>query len=233
MLLAELEFHHSRKIAPTRRLALGNSYLPRHSSPGNGAMLLAGVVGRFLPEVDQEFQEEFHRVLSKVQRGERVAQPCLRHRFQEDTVGLTRTRHRLSSIDEKLRFSFGRSDAAPEQNVLAAAYVVGEFAYSDRPVTMNLIRKAAKWKGNIGADFISYLLGHHKKYVVDIGHDDSVSWALSILGLGHPIPERREIKQQFRRLLRTTHPDTGDSNQNFDVAQRISDLSEARRILLR
>jgi hypothetical protein len=233
VLLAELEFHHSRKIAPTRRLALGNSYLPRHPPLGNGAMLLAGVVGRFLPEVDQEFQAEFHRVLFKVQRGERVAQPCLRHRFQEDMVGLSRTRHRLSSVNGKLRFSFGRSDAAPEQNVLAAAYVVGRFAYSDRPITMNLIRKATKWGDEIGGDFISYLLGHHKKYVIDTGHDDSVSWALSILDLRHPIPERREIKQQFRRLLRTAHPDTGDSNRNFDVAQRISDLSEARRILLR
>ena len=233
MLLAELEFYHSRKIAPTRRLTLGRSYLPIHPSPGNGSLLLAAVVARYLKQVDFEFHDEYLGILKKVQRGERVGQPRLRHRLQKDKVGLARTRHRLSSLNGKLRISFDDADTAPEQNVLAAAYVVAEFSYSDRPATMNLLRKAAKWNGEVGEDFLGYLLGQHKNYIVRIGHKDTATWALHVLGINNPSPSRSEIKRRFRELLRTAHPDTGDLTKNYDAAQRISDLTEARRVLLR
>ena len=49
--------------------------------------------------------------------------------------------------------SFDDGDMAPEQNVLAAAYAIKDFSYSDRPATMNLLRKAAKWNGDVGDDF--------------------------------------------------------------------------------
>ena len=233
MLLAELEFYHSRKIAPTRRLALGKAYLPLQTPPGNGPLLLAGIVGEYLPKIDQDLHEEFLAILFKVQRGESVTQPRLRHRLQQDKVGLSQIRHRLSSTNGKAKYSFGEGDVAPEQNVLAAAYAAGEFPYSARSAIMNLLRKSMKWSGEIGEDFISFLLGHHKEYIVDIGHKDSKSWALHVLGITNPSPTRSEIKQCFRELLRTAHPDTGNLNEDYDAAQRISDLTEARRILLR
>ena len=45
MILAELEVRHSRAIAPTRRVALGELYLPVDPAPGFGGLLLAGIVG--------------------------------------------------------------------------------------------------------------------------------------------------------------------------------------------
>ncbi len=233
MLLAELEFYHSRKIAPTRRLALGNAYLPLQPPPGNGSLLLAGIVARYLPQVDNDFYDDYHTILFKVQRGERVAQPRLRHRLQEDKIGLTQTCHRLSSTNGKLKYTFGEGDVAAEQNVLAAAYAAVGFSYSARPATMNLLRKATKWNGEVNEDFIDYLFGHHKNYVVGIGHKDATSWALHVLGIAHPAPSRSEIKHHFRELLRTAHPDTGELDQEYDAAERISELAEARRILLR
>lgn len=233
MLLAELEFYHSRKIAPTRRLSLGKSYLPLHPPPGNGSLLLAGIVCRYLRQVDLDFHDDYFGILTKVQRGEKVGQPRLRHRLQRDKVGLSRTCHQLSSVNGKFRFLFDDGDMAPEQNVLAAAYAIKDFSYSDRPATMNLLRKAAKWNGDVGDDFLSYLLGQHKNYMGRIGYSDATSWALHVLEIKNPSPSRSEVKQRFRELLRTAHPDTGDPKRNHDAAKRISDLTEARRVLLR
>ena len=42
--LAELEIHHSRPFAPTRRIALGPSRLPVDPAPGPGGVLLGGIV---------------------------------------------------------------------------------------------------------------------------------------------------------------------------------------------
>tara|TARA_Y100001970_G_scaffold84061_1_gene106138 strand:+ start:2573 stop:3196 length:624 start_codon:yes stop_codon:yes gene_type:complete len=207
--------------------------LPLDPPPGNGPLLLAGVVCRYLRQVDPDFHDDYFTILAKVQRGEKVGQPRLRHRLQKDKVGLARTRHRLSSVNGKYRFSFDDGDMAPEQNVLAAAYVIKRFSYSDRPAAMNLLRKAAKWNGDVGEEFLSYLLGQHKDYLGQIGHSDATSWALHTLEITNPSPSRNEIKQRFRELLRTAHPDTGDLKQNHDAAKRISDLTEARRVLLR
>jgi curved DNA-binding protein CbpA len=44
------------------------------------------------------------------------------------------------------------------------------------------------------------------------------------------VPGRSEVQQRFRDLLRAAHPDHGGDTD--DAAQRISDLTEARRILL-
>ena len=41
MIVAELEVFHSRPVAPTRRVAIGNSLLPMDPPPGHGATLLA------------------------------------------------------------------------------------------------------------------------------------------------------------------------------------------------
>ena len=120
--LAELEIHHSRPIAPTRRVALGRRHLPIDPAPGPGGLLLAGIVARFLPDVDRDFHDEYLDLLTLLQRGARVAQPKLRHRLQQDVVGLTRSRHRLERHEGKLRFVFHVNRGAPEQYVLAAAY---------------------------------------------------------------------------------------------------------------
>jgi len=233
VLLAELEIHHSRRNAPTRRVALGYTYLPLQKGAGNGSVLLSGIVARFMPDIEQDFYDDYKKLLYQLQRGERISQPRLRHRFQEDKVGLARTVHQLHENEGNFRFIFELNEAAPEQNILAAAYATSQFAYRDRPAVINLMNKAANWRGEVGTDFISYLLSRHNKFVANLGHESSEIWALKTLGIKTSNPDPAEIKQRFRKLLRSTHPDTGEGSERIDVAKRIEDLTEARRILLR
>jgi curved DNA-binding protein CbpA len=44
------------------------------------------------------------------------------------------------------------------------------------------------------------------------------------------VPARTDVQRRFRDLLREAHPDHGGATD--DAAQRISELTEARRILL-
>ena len=69
--------------------------------------------------------------------------------------------------------------------------------------------------------------------MAELGHESSESWALQVLGISSTNPGDEEVKKQFRKLLRSTHPDTGDDDIKVDVAKRIQELTEARRILLR
>jgi len=48
VILAELEIWHSRPIAPTRRVAIGDQDLPCDPPPGYGGILLAGIVAVLL-----------------------------------------------------------------------------------------------------------------------------------------------------------------------------------------
>lgn len=234
MLLAELEIFHSRPITPTRRVAVGHKLLPIDPAPGPGGVLLAGIVARFLPDVDRDFHDDYLKLLHQLQRGERIPQPRLRHRLQHDVVGLTRSRHRLERLDGKLQFVFQINRGAPEQYVLAAAYAAGEFAYVDRPPVMDLMRKAERWRGPVDGLLIAHLTGRKDAFTSDEGFADPVGWALHTLGFAPPDdgePGRPDIVRRFRELLRTAHPDTADEDDS-DPAQRIADLTEARRILL-
>lgn len=233
MRLAEIEIYHSRPIAPTRRVAVGRTNLPIDPSPGPGGVLLAGIVARFLRDVDSDFQGDYLRLLQQLQRGERIPQPRLRHRLQVDTIGMTRSRHRLERRDGKLTFVFESTNGRPEQYVLGAAYAAGAFAYQDRPDIMDIMRRGAKWQGPVDGRLIAHLTGREDAFVSADGFADPVGWALDTLGLGNVdtgAPPRVEIQQRFRELLRTAHPDTGGTDA--EAAQRIADLTEARRILL-
>ncbi len=228
-----LELFHSRPIAPTRRVALGRRSLPNDPAPGPGGLLLAGVVARFLPEVDSDFHDDYLDLLHELQRGARIAQPKLRHRLQQDVVGLSRSRHRLERHEGKLRFVFS-TKGAPEQYVLGAAYAAGEFPYPERPPIMDLMRKAERWRGPVDGKLIAHLTGRADGFTSDAGMGDPIGWAMGLLGFdltGVGQPPKDEIQQRFRELLRTAHPDTASADET-DPAQRIADLTEARRILL-
>ena len=95
MILAQIEIYHSRPVAPTRRVALGETLLPVDPAPGFGGLLLAGVVAHFAPRLDADLGAELAGLMRQVERGTRVSQPRLRYRFQRDLVGLTECRHRL------------------------------------------------------------------------------------------------------------------------------------------
>lgn len=231
MLLAELEVFHSRPIAPTRRVAIGVSVLPTTPAPGFGGLLLGGIVAEFVPAMDQDLLADLVRLTHQVEAGHRIPQPRLRHRLQEDRVGLTRHRHQLVGTGEELLFELD-ADGTPEPHVLAAVYAAGRLSPDVRPSVCGAIRRALRWKGPRDAGFVEFLTESTGTVGwSNLGGRDPVLWALEILGLtGDSDAERALVQRRFRELLRNAHPDHGGATDG--AAQRISDLTEARRILL-
>ena len=234
MILAELEVFHSRPIAPTRRVALGRLHLPTTPAPGFGGLLLGGVVAGHIEALDPDLFDDLHRLTLQLQEGMRVPQPRLRHRFQQDRIGLTRSVHRLVGEGEDLAFEF-EEKGAPAQHILAAVYAAGQLPLTARARVMDTIRKGMRWSAPLDHAFVAHLSG------LDRGRDwstaafrDPVQWALGVLALAdagvEAVPGRGDIQRRFRDLLRVAHPDHGGDSD--EAAQRIADLTEARRILL-
>ena len=229
MLLAELEIRHSRAIAPTRRVALGDLYLPTEPSPGFGGLLLAAIVGACMPRLDDESRDELDRLLVDLERGRRIAQPRLRHRFQTDTHGLDRSRHRLVGDGEAMALELDEHGAVLPQ-ALGAAYAAGRLSYRARPDAFRLLRRATRWEGEPDDRLIRYLTSDEAAYKPWRRPGDE-AWALTVLGFNAGTePARSEILGRFRTLVRDAHPDHGAA---ADAAgTRITDLAEAKRILL-
>ncbi len=229
MLLAELEVFNSRPIAPTRRVALGATLLPASPSPGFGGLLLGGVVARFVVDVDPDLVEDLFQLTHQLEAGQRIPQPRLRHRLQDDRVGLTCFRHRLLSDGERLTFEID-GNGSPAPQVLGAVYAAARVDPQHRAGVYATIRRAIGWRGEIGPRLVSYLSDSRSTVNwTTIGGRDPVVWALDVLGLGVG-PDRSSVQQRFRVLLREAHPDHGGSVD--EAARRIADLTEARRILL-
>jgi len=240
MVLAELEVFLSRPIAPTRRVALGSSTLPMDPAPGFGAVLLGGVAARFGPELDDDLADEVDWLLDEIARGSRIAQPRLRHRLQVDRVGLQRSRHRLVGEGESMHFELEVERGTPAQHVLCAVYAAGTALPSLRSTVIDVVRRGLRWRGEIGPGLIAQLSGQRGFHDVRaVG--DPVRWALHVLELvdlsdheavrlDATTPSRRDVQQAFRDGLRGAHPDHG--GDDIEAAERIAQLSEARRILL-
>ena len=232
MLLAEVETFLSRPIAPTRRVALGRLDLPCDPAPGFGGILLGGIAARFGPDLPEDFHDEVLHLMYELEHGGRIAQPRLRHRLQQDQVGLQRCTHRLIGGGEQLSFEFDPDKGTAAQHVLCAVYAAGTVAPSVRTTVMETVRKGFRWRGEVGPRLISSLAGHSGATTLD-AVTDPVGWALGLLelrGASSSVPTRREIQRAFREQLRAAHPDHGAQDQG--AADRIAELSEARRILL-
>src|SRR5262245_15080266 len=121
MLLAELVVWHTRPAVPTRRIALGHLVLPVDPPPGFGGLLLGAVVAAHVKGIDDELLADVNRLIDQVQRGERVVQPRLRHRYQVDRHGLAHSTHRLLSEDDDIRFELSSAGTDLAQ-VLGAIY---------------------------------------------------------------------------------------------------------------
>jgi hypothetical protein len=239
VILAELEVFHSRPIAPTRRVALGRTKLPVSPAPGFGGILLGGIVAGHIEELDPELFDDLHRLTLQLQEGHRIPQPRLRHRLQADRIGLTRSVHRLVGEGEDLEFEFEVKGAAA-QHILAAVYAAGRLEPAPRARVMDVLRKAMRWTGPLDHGFVAHLSGldRTRGWSARAFHDP-VQWALGVLGFGQVdgvhteallMPDRTTVQRQFRDLLRVAHPDHGGASD--DAAQRIAELTEARRILL-
>jgi hypothetical protein len=229
VLLAELEIRHTRQNLPTRRVALGRRWLPTDPAPGFGGVLLGAVVASRAWDLDDEEREEFERLVADLERGARLAQPRLRHRFQRDVVGLDRSRHELLGDGELLWFELD-DHGAPIPQLLGAAYAAGDLPSVTRVPVLRMLRKASRWRGAIGPTFVSWLTSEEAPRMWR-GLPTDERWALTTLGFGaDDRPDRDAVQRRFRDLLRRAHPDHGARAD--DAGQRILELTEARRILL-
>lgn len=233
MLLAEVVTYLSRPIAPTRRVALGDLDLPCDPAPGFGGILLGGIVARFAPHVDPDLHDELLRLMADVERGRRIPQPRLRHRFQEDRIGLQHCTHRLIGSGEELWFDLQQDRGTAAQHVLCAVYAVAGMPWAVRPTVMSALRKGLYWRGGSDAQLVAHLSGR-PAYAGVASIEDPLTWALEVLDLhdhsAELVPTRREVQRAFRERLRNAHPDHGAEGDG--AAERIAELSEARRILL-
>ncbi len=222
--------HLSRPIAPTRRVALGDSTIPVDHPPGFGGVLLAGVIARFAPHVHPDLHDEIVPLLRDLRRTGRVPQPRLRHRYQSDRVGLQRARHRLRAHGERLWFDLDEERGTPEQHVLAACYAAAALPPANRDAVLDALDRAVRWRAPLGQSFVSYVAGTRvSRSTASVG--DPVRWAMDLLDLGDGEDnDPRAVQQAFRRRLRAAHPDHGGGSA--DAAAEIAALAEARRILI-
>ena len=240
MLLAELEIFHSRPIAPTRRISIGRAWLPGSgdgSRPGFGSLLLGAVCARFGPGLTPDLLGEVMVLVHELEQGRPVAQPRLRHRLQRDRVGLTRSRQRLygpvgnGSIDG-LICEFDGSRATASQLVLGSAYAAGLAGPAARGEALRAVRRGLAWRGDTGPALFAYLTLGRPSSKPARAVADPVGWALEVLGFEPEveIPAEAAVRRGFREALRAAHPDLGAAEA--EAADRIAQLSEARRILL-
>lgn len=215
-------------------MALGHVYLPADPAPGLGGLLLGGVVAGNMAELDPELFDDLDRLAVQLQQGRRIRQPRLRHRFQTDRIGLQRSVHRLVGEGDGIAFDLADT-GSPAHHVLAAVYAAGRMPIGPRTQVMATVRKAMRWSGGVDDGLIAYLTGVGYGHAWSAAaHRDPIGWALGVLGLGRengegPLPHAA-IQRRFRLLLRQAHPDHGGEVNG--AAERISELAEARRILL-
>jgi len=235
MVLAFLDVWHSRPIAPTRRVARGECDLPTEPAPGPGGLLLGAIIARFAPDLDRDIRSEMTTLMDEVERGLKIGQPRLRHRLQQDIIGLSRSSHRLVVGDEGLRFELEMHKGLPAQSALAAVYACERIPAEQRSEVMTVLRRGLEWVGPLGPGLIDHLVGRDVAMRLRSGAYSTASspllWAMQVLELDvEGDVEPREVQKSYRRLLRDAHPDHGAGEEV--AADRIAELSRAREILL-
>jgi hypothetical protein len=228
MLLAELEVFHTRPAVPTRRVALGHLVLPVDPAPGFGGLLLGAVVAQHIVGVHPDLHHDVMRLVTEVERGERIVQPRLRHRYQVDRHGLSHSRHQLVGAGDDIDFDFGTTGSDLAQ-VLGAIYAVERLDPVSRHAIAPVLQRAIRWRGPIGPALVAHLAGSRSMELAALA--DPLAWALDVLGFpaGSERPSKREVTKQYRRRMRDVHPDHG--GEASDASKAILDLNEARRIL--
>jgi hypothetical protein len=211
-------------------VALGDLWLPTEPAPGFGIILLAGIVAANVNQLDDDSRDELDVLLADLERGVRIAQPRLRHRFQTDVVGLDRSHHRLVGVGEAMGLELDDHGAVLPQ-ILGAVYAAGKLSYRARGSAFRLLRRATRWHGGNDDRLLGYLNGDEAAYRPWRAPHHDERWALKILGFSvRAEPSRSDILSEFRRLVRTAHPDHGGATDR--AGRRITDLSQAKRILL-
>lgn len=255
MILAELNVRHTRRHMPTRRVALGDHYLPT-TGAGYGALLLGAVIADSTGELDPEQHDALGRFVDDARTGRlAVPQISLRHRLQTDVHGLDRSRHRIVGVGtaggERARVVLeldvhGRATPQLIGAVMAAA-TLGPAAgrrLAFRAIDGALARPGVLpegmevrrlFEGVPGARPTAPGAGGNGggRPVVDPWRAVPAErrWAMEVLGLrAERALDRDEVQRRFRRLVRRAHPDHGAASAG--AAERIAELTEARELLL-
>ena len=250
MLLAELNIRHSRRHQPTRRVALGDAYLPL-SGPAWGAVLLGAVTAEHVGALDEEQLELLPRLIHDAADGLTVPRIALRYRLQTDTHGLDRSRHRIVSeaglgAQPAVVLELDRHGAGVPQ-LLGAVLAAAALPPSARRVALRAVEDAvlrpALPDGLVVRRLYEGVPGLQPFAPGSVNGNGAVAdsawrgvpaerrWAMEVLGLkaGMPI-ERRDVQARFRRLVILAHPDHGAARTG--AAERLAELTEARELLL-
>jgi len=247
MVLAELLVRHTRRHMPTRRVAIGEAYLPT-SGPAYGAVLLGAIVAESLPELDAEQADLLPRLVDDARDGLSVPSIALRYRLQTDTHGLAGSRHRILSEHDRLVLELDRH-GRPDPQVIGAVMAAASLPPSARSVAFRAIKDALRRPGELpeGMEVRRLLMGMPGAPPPPVGvRGTGVSsafegyawtgipadqrWAMEVLGLGADSSlDRSDVQSRFRRLVRLAHPDHGA--QDLGAAERVAELSEARTVL--
>jgi hypothetical protein len=248
MLLAELVVRHTRRHMPTRRVALESAHLPTTgAAPGVG--LLTGLVAEHRERLDDEARALFLRLVDSARDGLRVPSIALRHRLQTDTHGLDRSRHRLLGEDGRLVLELD-VHGPPVPQLLGAVLAASVLLPTPRGIALRAVRDAFEGRLEVADGIVIRRLAHGvatlrpppagvrvRSEAGDahgaewVGVPSERRWAMEVLGVrAHTAVTRTEVNRRYRRLLRDAHPDHGGSRDH--AAERIAELSEARRLLL-
>ena len=236
MIVAELEIYHSRPIAPTRRIGIGYMNIPTDPSPGLGGVLLAGIVANSISGVHAEDREELFNLFTDLSRGKEVFQPAVRHRLQDDLIGLSLSTQSLINNEGRLSFQIEHTLAHPVQLVLGALYAAQALPKRSSKLVFEAIEQAWVWKKDVDLEFIDHILNWNNfgKFSPNDfeAWGNPFGWALDILALEDKdgTLSKRVIQKRFRALLREAHPDQGGKEDS--AGDRIQQLSDARDILI-
>ena len=254
MVLAELNVRHTRRHQPTRRVALGDSYLPTGGS-AFGAVLLGAVVAEhvgaspFGHGFDEEQMDALVRLIDEARNGLSVPRIALRYRLQTDTHGLDLSRHRIlpadverGSTQPKLELDLHGPAAS---QVIGAVLGAASLPPSARKVAFRAVDAAIRRPGALpeGLDVWRRFEGIPGVRPPSPGTRATTAsnawqgvpserrWAMEVLGLGAGMHvEREDVQRRFRRLVRLAHPDHGAVS--VGAAERIAELTDAREVLL-
>ncbi|HEX5615992.1 MAG TPA: J domain-containing protein [Acidimicrobiia bacterium] len=247
MLLAELVVRHTRRHMPTRRVAVGSSYLPM-TGPAHGAALLGAVVAEHRHALDDDQLDALARLLDDARDGIDIPRIALRYRLQTDVHGLDRSRHRIVGEDGVLVVELD-VHGAPVPQIIGAVMAAAALPRAQRVEALRVIGRASRRHGfalaagvtvrRVAGDHvvvpaasgIPWQPGAPAEETPWVGVAPEERWAKEVLGLraGTEV-ERDDVNRRFRRMLREAHPDHGGTVDG--AGDRIAELTEARRILL-
>src|ERR1700674_5399024 len=236
---------------PTRRVALGDTYLPT-SGPAFGAVLLAAVVAAHLDDLDEDQCDLLPRLVEDARQGLSVPRIALRYRLQTDTHGLDRSRHRIVSESlgsnnspASLILELDEHGAGPPQ-LIGAVMAAAAMPSTGRRVALRAVEAAIARpllpEGLIvrrldeGVPGLQPFAPGTGRRAVDLealwrGVPAERRWAMEVLGLRAGMDvERDDVQARFRRLVRLAHPDHGAARDG--AAERLAELREARELLL-